>query len=51
MILTMFNHSNKSYEVGVGDRIAQIVFHRTFVLCDELSKTERELGGFGSTGN
>ena len=42
------------YEVKVGDRITQIVFHRyetpKFVMCDKLSKTGRGLGGFGSTG-
>ena len=54
VIVIMFNHSNKPYEVTVGDRIAQIVFHcyevPSFVRCDELSKTDRGLGGFGSTG-
>ena len=54
MIVIMFNHSNKPYEVTVGDRIAQLVFHRyevpNFVRCNELSKTDRGLGGFGSTG-
>ena len=50
----MFNHSNKHYEVKVGDRIAQTVFHHyeipDFVKCNELSKTERGLGRFGSAG-
>ena len=50
----MFNHSNKPYEVRAGDRIAQVVFHRreipNFAECEELSKTERSMGGFGSTG-
>ena len=52
--VTMFNHLNKPFEVRVGDRIAQVVFQRreipNFVKCDELSKTNRVLGGFGSTG-
>ena len=54
MIVIMFNHLNKPYEVTVADRIPQIVFQRyevpSFVRCDELSKTDRGLGGFGSTG-
>ena len=45
MIVIMFNHSNRHYEVKVGDRIAQIVFHRyeipNFVRCGERSKTDR----------
>ena len=28
LIVIMFNHSNKPYEVKVNDRIAQIIFHR-----------------------
>ena len=54
LIVIMFNHSNKPYEVKVSDRIAQIIFHRyeipKFVECSELSKTDRGKGGFGSTG-
>ena len=54
LIVIMFNHSNKPYEVKVNDRIAQIFFHRyetpTFVQCNKLSKTDRGKGGFGSTG-
>ena len=54
LIVAMFNHSDKLYEVKVGEREVQIVFHccevPKFVVCDELSKTDRELGGFGSTG-
>ena len=55
LIVIIFNHSNKPYDVKTGDRIEQIAFHRYeipgFVMCDELSKTDRGLGGFGSTGN
>ena len=43
--VTMFNHSNKTYEVKAGDRIAQIVFQPSeipnSVKYDELSKTDR----------
>ena len=53
-VIIIFNHSNKMYKVKAGDGIAQIVFQRceipNFVKCDELSKTDRGLGGFGSTG-
>ena len=42
-----------NYEVTLGDRIAQIVFHRyevpSFVRCDKLSKSDRRLEGLGST--
>ena len=54
LIMIMFNHSNKLYEVKVNDRIAQIIFHRyeipKFAECSELSKTDRSKGSFGSTG-
>ena len=54
LIVVMFNHSEKLYEVKVVERVAQIVFHcrevLKFVVCDELSKIDRELGEFGSTG-
>ena len=54
MIVIMFNHLNKPYKVTVAVRIPQIVFHRyevpSFVRCDELSKTDRGLRGFGSSG-
>ena len=53
-VIIIFNHSNKMYKAKAGDGIAQIVFQRceipNFVKCDELSKTDRGLGGFGSTG-
>jgi dUTP pyrophosphatase len=42
------------YEVHRGDRIAQLVIQRVetaeFIEVDELSGSERGLGGFGSTG-
>ena len=54
LTVIMFNHLNKPYEVKVNDRIAQIIFHRyeipKFVECSELSKTDRDKEGFGSTG-
>ena len=55
LIVIIFNHSNKPYEVKASDRIAKIVSHcyeiPSFVMCDELSKTGRRLGQFGSTVN
>ena len=54
LIVIMFNHLNKPYEVKVNDRIAQIIFHcyeiPEFVESSELSKTGRGKGAFGSTG-
>ena len=54
LIVIMFNHSNKPYEVKMNDRIAQIIFHcyeiPKFVECSELSKTDRGKRVFGFTG-
>ena len=48
------NLSDKEYTVLPGDRIAQMailpVMPAEYVLCNELSDTERGEGGFGSTG-
>ena len=53
-MVTLFNHSSEPYEVNVGDGTAQINFQRyenaVFVKTDELSKTERTKGSFGSAG-
>ena len=50
----MTNQSQFPYEVCIGQRIAQIIFHKiekvTFTKVDELPKTERQCGGSGSTG-
>ena len=50
----MTNQSQFPYEVCIGQITAQIIFHKignvTFTKVDELTKTERQLGGFGSTG-
>ena len=49
----MTNQNQFLYEVCVGQRTAQIIFHKsektTFTKVDILSKTERQFGGFGST--
>ncbi|MCX7614148.1 MAG: dUTP diphosphatase [Clostridiales bacterium] len=48
------NLSDKTYTIYPGDRIAQLsvmpVIHIEPVFCDELTKSERGEGGFGSTG-
>lgn len=53
--VALHNHSDKSYILEDGARIAQVLFqeveHPEFVLADELDTTERGEGGFGSTGN
>ncbi|MCL2663642.1 MAG: dUTP diphosphatase [Oscillospiraceae bacterium] len=54
VIVGLKNTSNEPYEVKHGDRIAQMVIKKSetpdIVLCDDLEKTERGVGGFGSTG-
>ena len=50
----MANQSQFPYEVCIGQSIAQIIFHKTekvtFTKVNELTKTERQFGGFRSTG-
>lgn len=52
----LFNHTDTTYTVEVGDRIAQLIFECIItpevqvVSYDELKQTERGAGGFGSTG-
>lgn len=50
----LHNHSAADFTVGVGDRIAQLmfapVFRASFEEAEELDETERGEGGFGSTG-
>lgn len=52
----LINNSVNDYQVDKGDRIAQLIFERiykdsfTIVNEDELTPTERNEGGFGSTG-
>ena len=53
----LFNHSRKCFTVKEGERIAQVVFIRKFDAdfrevdsLEKLGKTERQEGGFGSTG-
>lgn len=52
----LFNHSDIDFEVKAGDRIAQMIFERIYtpvlqeVTYEEMTHTQRGLGGFGSTG-
>ena len=50
----LMNNSNEDYVIQPKDRIAQMaimpVMAADYVLCEELSDTERGEGGFGSTG-
>lgn len=50
----LFNTTDEDFEIKAGDRIAQIVLNKVeqieWVEVDELSETDRGLGGFGSTG-
>lgn len=53
--VTLINHSDKTHTISPGQRIAQIVFVPVvsgfeFEVVDELSVTDRGIGGYGSTG-
>ena len=54
LMVILINHSGESFEINVGDRIAQgvvcSVVLADFVEVDELDSTDRGSGGFGSTG-
>ncbi|MDD3002014.1 MAG: dUTP diphosphatase, partial [Candidatus Riflebacteria bacterium] len=50
----LMNNSDKDYAISIGDRIAQAVFRKTddfeLQIVDSLDETERNDGGFGSSG-
>ena len=50
----MINHGKNSFDIERGMRIAQIVFQKLpeieIIESETLSKTDRDKGGFGSTG-
>ena len=53
----LFNHSQKAFTVKEGERIAQVVFMRRYDVdfnevesFEQLGVTQRQKGGFGSTG-
>ena len=55
IMVALYNQSGAEQTVGIGERVAQIVFTRydmaEFEVVDELDSTERGEGGFGSTGS
>ena len=55
IVIALHNHSKETHEINPNDRIAQIVFmpyvKGNFKVVDDLEKTTRGSGGFGSTGN
>ena len=52
--VVLYNSSPMVYTIKQHDRIAQLVFiqheHSNFEIVDSLSETERQDGGFGSSG-
>jgi len=54
IFVKLFNHGRDKYQINAKDRIAQLIVQRysapTFQHVSELGKTERDTGGFGSTG-
>ena len=54
IMVSLHNHSNVVQSIEKGERVAQIVFTQyataEFNVLDELTKTDRDDGGFGSTG-
>ena len=52
--VVMFNHADEDLQIGVGDRIAQLVIEQIstapLVEVNSLDDTERGEGGYGSTG-
>lgn len=50
----LINHSNEPYTVNSGERVAQLVISPVILpevlVVDSLEETERNAGGFGSTG-
>ena len=52
--IVIFNHSDTEFKIEVGDRVAQLIIevikNPDIVQVDDLSNTDRGIGGFGSTG-
>jgi dUTP pyrophosphatase len=52
--VALINHGDTTWEIKVGDRIAQIVFEKCWdgglIEIEELSQTKRGEGAYGSTG-
>jgi dUTP pyrophosphatase len=54
IMVTLYNSSTESFQVEVGDRIAQLLIqsveHARFIPVDRLPDSDRGQAGFGSTG-
>ncbi len=54
LMMPLWNHSEKPFEIHVGDRVAQMLFlpiiRASFELVDDFKPTARGSSGFGSTG-
>lgn len=54
LYVLLFNHSDKEFQIAVGDRIAQLILEKIetppVVEVEDLEATTRGAGGFGSTG-
>ena len=54
IMVKLYNHGDKDYEVKPGDKISQLVVipvrYEPFEIVDRLEETERADAGFGSTG-
>jgi dUTP pyrophosphatase len=50
----LINHGKKDFNIKKGDRIAQLIIHKTFMIeweeVEQLDESERGSGGFGHTG-
>ena len=54
LMVSLWNRSDKPFTIGVGDRIAQLVFvpvvQAQFNIVEEFAATDRGEGGFGHSG-
>jgi len=55
LMVSLWNRSTKSYEVNIGDRIAQLVIvpiiQTEFKIVEDFTASHRGIGGFGHTGS
>lgn len=55
LMVSLWNRSTKSYEVNIGDRIAQLVIvpiiQTEFKIVEDFTASDRGIGGFGHTGS
>ncbi len=54
LICLLINLGSEEFKINIGDRIAQLIVEKIAILspvwAEHLNKTERDNGGFGSTG-